>query len=55
MEKFNVQSIIASNKYLIPENADMNIITKIVKKNPITYLSFMTHQERCQSYIKKLL
>lgn len=34
MEKFNVQSIIASNKYLIPENADMNIITKIVKKNP---------------------
>lgn len=34
MEKLNVQSIIASNKYLIPENADMNIITKIVKKNP---------------------
>lgn len=34
MEKFNVKSIITSNKYLIPENADMNIITKIVKKNP---------------------
>ena len=34
MEKINVQSIIASNKYLIPENADMNIITNIVKKNP---------------------
>ena len=34
MEKLNVKSIIASNKYLIPENADMNIITNIVKKNP---------------------
>lgn len=34
MEKLNVKSIIASNKYLIPENADMNIIIKIVKKNP---------------------
>ena len=34
MEKLNVKSIIASNKYLIPDNADMNIITKIMKKNP---------------------